>query len=72
MIGKDKDKEKHPCKGSRETGEASSPQEEANDNKVPGKEHQPRGSGKNQTSKNPGKDSRNDKTSSSSRQFITL
>lgn len=43
MMGKDKDK--HLSKGSRETGEASSPQKEANDNKVPGKEHQPRGSG---------------------------
>lgn len=70
MMGKDKDK--HLSKGSREMGEESSPQKEANDNKVPGKEHQPRGSGKNQTAKNPGKDSHHEKTSSSSRQFIPL
>lgn len=34
-------------------GEASSPQKESTDIKIPGQEHQPRVFGKNQTSKNP-------------------
>lgn len=69
-MGKDKDK--HLSKSSRPRGESSSPQKETCDTSVPGKEHQPRGSDKNQTSKNRGNDSCNDKTSSYSLQINPL
>ena len=71
-MGKDKDKEKHVSKSSKESGEANSPVKDANDGKVPGKEQLPRGSGKSHITKNPGKDSRSERSSSSSRQFIPL
>ena len=71
-MGKDKDKEKHVSKSSKESGEANSPVKDANDGKVPGKEQLPRGSGKSHITKNPGKDSRSERTSASIRQFIPL
>ena len=71
-MGKDKNKEKHVSKFSKESGEANSPVKDVSDGKVPGKEQLPRGSGKSHTSKNPGKDSRNERTGSSGRQFIPL
>jgi hypothetical protein len=45
---------------------------DANDDKVPGKEQLPRGSVKSHITKNPGKDSRSERTSASIRQFIPL
>ena len=45
----------------------NSPVKDVSDGKVPGKEQLPRGSGKSHTSKNPGKDSRNERTGLSGR-----